>query len=176
MICPSHGIMWKKHIPEILEKYVKWSGNITDEKAVIVFDTMWGSTKEIAYAIYNGFESKGIKATLMNLNTNHISNIMAEVLEAKYIVVGSPTLNNGMLPTVSAFLTYLKGLAPKNRFGLAFGSYGWGGQSISQIQDMFVSSGYKSFMEPIKLQYVPGKEDLEKITREVGSATGNIAP
>jgi len=124
VIAPSHGIIWRNNISEIISSYQKWSGNETENRALIIYDTMWGSTKKIAFAIQDKFEEKGIKADMFNLQFNHISDIMSELLTAKYICVGSPTLNNNILPTISGFLTYLKGLSPKNRIGLAFGSFG----------------------------------------------------
>ncbi len=139
MIAPSHGVIWRKHVKDIIEQYRIWSHNITKDKAVIVYDTMWGSTKKMAQAIHKGFEEKGIQSRLLNLQANHISDVMTEVLTSKYICVGSPTLNGTMMPTVAAFLCYLKGLAPKDRVALSFGSYGWGGQSIKEVEDILKS-------------------------------------
>lgn len=166
IIAPSHGLIWRKHINEIIHQYEEWSGNLTKNKCVIIFDTMWNSTKKIAYAIQSAFESRDFETEMLNLQTNHISDIMTELLNAKYICVGSPTLNNNMLPTVSAFLTYLKGLAPKNRFGLAFGSYGWGGQSIGQVEDTLASCGFE-MLESIKIKYVPEKNQLAEIINKL---------
>jgi len=166
IIAPSHGIIWRSQIPSILKEYHKWSSNETDNKAVIVYDTMWGSTEKMAYAVENAFEAKGINTRMLNLKVNDISEVMTEVLTAKYICVGSPTLNNNMLPTVAAFLTYLKGLAPKNRIGLAFGSFGWGGQSVSQVEEVLKGAGFE-LMEQVKLPYIPGKDLLEQITRKI---------
>ena len=163
MIGPSHGVIWKKNIPAIIEKYKKWASNVTDEKAVIVYDSMWGSTEKIARFIYSAFEKKSIKVKLMNLKHNHISDVMTEILEAKYICIGSPTLNNGMLPTVSAFLTYLKGLFPKNRKAIVFGSYGWGGQSIGEIASVLEKIGCEFLIDPMRINYVPDKKELLKI-------------
>jgi len=162
-ICPSHGIIWRKFIPEIVAEYQKWSTNVTKKKAVIVYDTMWNSTEKIAKSVYEVFEEKEISAVLCNLKTNHISDIMTEIMEAEYVCVGSPTLNNNILPTVSAFLTYLKGLAPKNRKYLAFGSYGWGGQSVGLVSNMLKESGFEQFSADIKINYIPQQTDLEKI-------------
>ena len=161
-ICPSHGLIWRKNIPQIVEYYKKWSKNETEEKAVIIYDTMWHSTEKIAKAIYKGFENKGIKVELYNLQMTHISDIMTRIIDAKYICVGSPTLNNNILPTVSAFLTYMKGLAPKNRVGLAFGSYGWGGQSVGQIEDVFKELGFNT-LNQIRLKYIPDENTLDEI-------------
>jgi len=127
---------------------------------------MWGSTEKIAYALIQAFDEKNIFAKLYNLQKIHISDIMTDLMSAKYICVGSPTLNNNILPTVSAFLTYLKGLAPINRIGLAFGSYGWGGQSINIVNEILKSMNFK-MLEPIKIQYIPTKEDLVKICDDI---------
>lgn len=168
IIAPSHGIIWRTHIPEIVEEYKKWAANETEKKALIIYDTMWNSTAQIAQAIGSAFENKGIHTKLFNLRVNHISDVMTEVLTAQYICVGSPTLNSNILPSVSAFLTYLKGLAPKNRIGLAFGSYGWGGQSIDQIDAILKECGF-SMLEKIKTLYVPNKNTLNEITNKLKS-------
>ncbi|MDD2651396.1 MAG: FprA family A-type flavoprotein [Candidatus Cloacimonetes bacterium] len=165
-ICNSHGIIWRKHVREILAEYVKWSSNEAKEKAVIIYDTMWDSTKKMAMAVREAFEELDIPVHMMFLQSNHISDIMTELIEAKYICVGSPTLNNGILPSVAAFLTYMKGLAPKNRVGLAFGSYGWGGQSVGIVENILKECGFE-ILPSIKLQYVPSGEDLNKITENL---------
>ncbi|MCD5407620.1 MAG: FprA family A-type flavoprotein [Desulfotomaculum sp.] len=163
MIAPSHGLIWRTHISEIVQAYQKWSANETIEKAVIVYDSMWGSTAKIAAAIQAAFENKGISVKMMCLTANHISDVMTEVIDAKYLCIGSPTLNNNMMPTVASFLTYLKGLAPKNRTGLAFGSYGWSGQSIGLVETMLKDTKMV-ILEKIKVQYVPDQAGLQKIT------------
>ena len=166
MIAPSHGIIWRKYLTEIITEYKNWSSNTTKEEAVIIYDTMWGSTEKIARMLYQIFESKGINTSLMDLKTNHISNVMTKVLTSKFICVGSPTLNNGLLPTVAAFLEYMKGLAPKGRIGLAFGSYGWGGQSVGQIEEILKSSGF-DIMDNIKIQYIPTEKVLEEYMQKI---------
>jgi flavorubredoxin len=166
MIAPSHGLIWQEHIPGIIEEYGKWAANKTDNEAVIVFDSMWGSTEKIARKIYGVFEKKGIGVSLLNLKATDISDVMTRVLTSEYICVGSPTLNNNLMPTVAAFLTYLKGLAPKNRKALAFGSYGWGGQSVGQAEAMLKDCGFE-MLESIKMQYVPDKSELNSAAEKL---------
>ncbi len=166
VIAPSHGIIWRKNIPSIIKAYTAWSANETADKALIIYDTMWNSTKKIAFAVAGAFENRGCRAHMMSLQTNHISDIMTEVIDARYICVGSPTLNNNMLPTVSAFLTYLRGLAPKTRTGLAFGSYGWGGQSIKQVEEILAGCGF-TMLESIRAKYIPDDELLNNITAKL---------
>jgi len=163
MITPSHGLMWRSHIKDIIGLYKKWANNVYDKKAVIVYDTMWHSTEKMAYAIKDVFEEKDIPCEIKNLQASHISDVMASILEAKYICVGSPTLNNGMLPTVAAFLTYIKGLAPKNRIGIAFGSYGWGGQAVSDIENILEAAKFELPVKGLKIQWVPDETELEEL-------------
>jgi flavorubredoxin len=169
IVAPSHGIVWRSHIPEIVEEYKKWSANQTENKALIIYGTMWHSTEKMAYAIQSAFEDRDVHTRMFNLEKNHISDVMTELIDAKYICIGSPTLNNSMLPTVGAFLTYLKGLAPKDRIGLAFGSYGWSGQSIDQVEGVLKECGFE-MLDSIKIQYIPEKNTLQTITEQVKGA------
>lgn len=172
MIAPSHGLIWTEHIPQILAAYTDWANNVADPgRALVIWDTMWKSTQMMAQAIAQGFENRGIKAKMLNLQTNHISDIMTDVMDAKYICVGSPTINSSILPTVAAFIYYLKGLSPKERIGLAFGSYGWGGQSVPILQQMLGDPKECGFtmLEPIKTLYIPDSETLRGITQNIES-------
>ena len=134
MVAPGHGMIWRTYLPQILDAYQKWAAHETEKRALIVYDTMWGTTERMAYGLRDGLEKAGVPVTMRNTKMNHISNVMTDVLRSKAILIGSPTLNQGLLPTVGAFITYLEGLRPKNRIGLAFGSYGWGGQSVTKIE------------------------------------------
>ena len=163
LIAPSHGIIWRSHIPDILAKYDYFADETPEDKAVVVYDSMWHSTEKMAHSIAEGFARKGCTVKYFDLKECHISDIMSDVLKTKYIAVGSPTLNNNMMPTVSSFLTYLKGLAPKGKKGFAFGSYGWGGQSIGQVNDVLVSAGIEIVTDPIRIAYVPTPTQLQSI-------------
>ncbi|MEN6445501.1 MAG: FprA family A-type flavoprotein [Candidatus Cloacimonas sp.] len=167
MICPSHGVIWtEENIPEIITAYTNWAFNNSDKhRALVIYDTMWKSTQKLAYTISDAFTEEGISTELLNLQTNHISDIMTKVMDAKFIAVGSPTLNSSILPTVAAFLYYLKGLSPKNRIGLAFGSYGWGGQSIPLIHNILGDVNECGFemLEPLKVQYIPDQQELDDL-------------
>ncbi|HHH84940.1 MAG TPA: FprA family A-type flavoprotein [Firmicutes bacterium] len=168
MIAPSHGLVIRSHVNEIVSQYQKWADLEMIKKAVVVYDTMWKSTEKMAVSIASAFEATGYKVRLMSLQENHISDIMTELLDARILCVGSPTLNNNMLPTVAAFLTYLKGLSPGGRNALAFGSYGWGGQSVALMENELETAGF-TLIDGFKIKYIPDgdqlrhiKEDLEK--------------
>lgn len=170
MIAPSHGVIWTRHIPEILKLYAQCVSSETNNQALIVYDTMWHSTEKMAEAIADGFGEAGVPAVFMDLANNHISDIMTAVLESKYLALGSPTLNNNILPSVGAFLCYLKGLAPSDRHFIAFGSYGWSGQSPKLLYDELLSCKFTPLLDaPIKLQYIPSHEQLEDIKKLVAA-------
>jgi len=160
IIANSHGIIWRKHVKEIISGYKTWASNETRKKALIVYDTMWHSTESMALAIQDAFEQKGYVTSLLSLQYNHISDIMTEVIDSEYICIGSPALNGRMLPTMAAFLTYLTGLAPKNRKSIVFGSYGWGPKQIEDISTIMTEAGFE-VVTTEKIKYVPSAEDLE---------------
>lgn len=167
IIASSHGVIWRSHVKEIMDAYKEWTKCEAKEKAIVVFDSMWHSTEKIAQTITEAMKEKGVRVKLYDLKQNHMSDILTEVLDTKYIIVGSPTLNNNMMPTVAGFLCYLKGLIPKGRKGFAFGSYGWGGQSIGQIEEILKGAGCEICLPMIRLQYIPTKEELEKVREDI---------
>ena len=173
MICPDHGILWRKDPGKIINAYVRWSRQEAKNKAVIIYDTMWHSTEKMAEAIVAGLSEQEIEARPMHLRKWNRSDIMTEVLDAKAIIVGSPTLNNGLFPTVSDFLTYMKGLKPKNKIGAAFGSYGWSGESVNLIKNELESMNIEIIDPGLKVQYVPDNQSLEaclELGKKIGKA------
>ena len=158
MICPDHGIIWRTDPSKIINAYVEWSEQKPQRKAVVIYDTMWHSTQAMAEAIVDALGEEAVDARPMDLRCNHRSDVITEVLDAGAVVVGSPTLNNGLFPTVSDFLTYMKGLKPKNKVGAAFGSYGWSGEAVKLITKELQEMGVDTIDPGLRVQYVPNEE------------------
>ena len=173
MICPSHGVIWRSFLPKIIEAYKGWSAHATQKKAVIVYDSMWESTEKLAFALEEGISMTGVPCTLRNLKVNHISDIMTDVIDSRLILLGSPTLNNGMLPTMGEFVTYLKGLKPQNRIGLAFGSYGWGGQSVKELDAVIEALNWEQPFKGMSVEYIPDDSELAA-SIELGQKLGSF--
>jgi flavorubredoxin len=171
MIAPSHGIIWRSRIPDILREYTKWANNETEKRAVIVYDTMWHSTELMAHRLKQGLEDSGVPVEMRRLGIGHLSDIITDVLSARLILLGSPTLNNGMMPTMGEFLTYVKGLRPKKRVGFCFGSYGWGGQAVGEMEAVVKDMGWEMPQKGINLKFVPDETEL-KDCYEAGRALG----
>ncbi len=155
MICPDHGIMWRKDPTKIVSKYVEWSLQKPKRKALVIYDTMWHSTQAMAEAIVESLGGEGVNARPMHLRSCHRSDIITEVVDAGAIVVGSPTLNNGLFPTVSDFLTYLKGLRPNAKVAAAFGSFGWSGEAVKLINQELEEMKFTVVDPGLKIHYVP---------------------
>jgi flavorubredoxin len=173
MICPDHGIIWRKDPAKIIDAYAKWSRQEAEHKAVVVYDTMWHSTQDMAEAIAAGIADTGVAVKPIHIRKSHRSDIMTEVLDAKAVIVGSPTLNNQIFPTVADILTYMKGLKPKNKIGGAFGSYGWSGESVKMIADELQAMKFDLITPGVRIQYVPNQEGLDACFaygRQIGQA------
>jgi flavorubredoxin len=162
MIAPSHGVIWRSNPSKIIKAYADWSANASKNKVVIVFDTMWGSTDKMARAIAEGVTSQGVDVKVLKLRAANNTEAMTEILDAKAVVVGSPTLNNGMFPTIGSFLTYATGLKPKGKLWSFFGSYGWGGGAVKNMTEMAQKAGFQVNETNVEVKYIPESEDLKK--------------
>ncbi len=173
MICPDHGIIWRKDPGKIISAYARWAKQAPKKKAVVVYDTMWHSTEAMADEIAAGIANEGVSVRPIHIRSSHRSEIMTEVLDAAAVIVGSPTLNNQLFPTVSDFLTYMKGLKPINKIGAAFGSYGWSGEAVKMINSALEDMKFDIIDPGVRLQYVPGKEGLNacfELGKKIGKA------
>lgn len=166
-IAPSHGIIWKKDLKKILEAYGSWANGEVKEKVLVIYDTMWGSTELMANEITEAIREAGVEVKLLNLRKNPRSLIMKEMLDAAAFAVGSPTLNNGLFPTVGDFLVYLKGLRPQKKKAIAFGSYGWGGGAVKLVEQELKNAGIEVLEPGLQIKYRPFEKEQDSC-RELG--------
>jgi len=168
MIAPSHGVIWRKDPNKIINAYTDWSGGQTKNKVVIVYETMWGATDTMARQIAQGIAKQKIEVKLYNIAESDRTEVITQMLSAKGFLFGSSTHDNDMLPNIAAFLEIVKGLKPKNRQVSFFGSYGWAGGSVNEMQEMLKSSGADFTIPAIAFKYNPDKVELESCV-EFGS-------
>ena len=162
IIAPDHGLIWRDNPLQIVAAYEQWVKQVPKQKAVVVFDSMWNSTETMAKAISDGLIEGGLSTKLMDLRVEHRSDVITELFDAKAVVVGSSTLNNGMLPRMADMLCYMRGLRPKNKIAAAFGSYGWSGEAVKQMTGILEEMKFKVVSPGINLQYVPDHAGLKK--------------
>jgi len=161
MIAPSHGIIWRKDPMKIVNAYLSWTRNETRPKAVIVYESMWGATEKMARKITESLIDSKIAVKLFDVAVSDRSEIIRQMLDAKGFIFGSSTHDNGMLPAIAGFLQFYKGLKPKNRIAAAFGSYGWAGGAIKEIEDAIKESGAELAQSGLGVKYVPNADELK---------------
>jgi flavorubredoxin len=159
-IAPSHGLVWRKNISEIMQKYVYWSSHSCQNRVVVIYETMWGSTEKMAKKIVDGITSEGIEAVLFDVTKNDRTDIASYMLDSKGWIFGSSTHDNEMLPVIAGFLHFLKGSKAKGRKAFAFGSYGWSGEAAKNIEDTI--SSIASFDSFLKYVFNPTAEELQQ--------------
>ena len=159
---PDHGPVWRRDLNVIVDLYKKWASQKPTDKVVVVYATMWHSTEMMAKAIAEAMAAAGLRVRLLSMNDVHRSEVVYEVLEAGALIVGSPTLNNNMLPQMADVMTYLKGLKPANLIGAAFGSFGWSGESVKDLEALLKEMKVEIVTEPVSVKHVPGNDALEK--------------
>ncbi|MGA2526166.1 MAG: FprA family A-type flavoprotein [Smithellaceae bacterium] len=162
VIAPDHGPVWRKNIGRIIELYKKWASQKSAAKTVVVYATMWHSTEKMASAISESLAQAGVKVKLLSMNETHRSEVVYEVLDAGALIVGSSTLNNNILPQMADVMTYLKGLKPANLIGAAFGSYGWSGESVKDLETILKEMKVEIAAPSISAKNVPDSDALEK--------------
>ena len=139
--------------------YAGWSTFEAPERVALIYDTMWHSTEEMTMAIEDGVAQEGVECAVLNMSRSSRAEAARMVLESRAFLVGTPTLNNNIFPTVAGFLAYIKGLRPKNRLAAAYGSCGWAGGAVKQVDAELRGLGLE-VLDPIEVKYKPTDEEL----------------
>jgi len=159
MIAPSHGIIWRKNPQKIINSYIDWAKNKARLKVVVVYETMWSATEKMARRIADGIAESGLEVKLFDVAVSERTEIMKEMLDAKGFVIGSSTHDNDMLPNIASFLEFLKGLRPKNRIACVFGSYGWAGGAVKNIEEILEKAGINLAQPGLSVQFIPDEKE-----------------
>ncbi|MFP4356687.1 MAG: FprA family A-type flavoprotein [Phycisphaerae bacterium] len=171
-ICPDHGPIWREEPLKMVQQYADWANQNRTNKAVVLYDTMWNSTELMARAVGEGLASGGTHTVLMSLKGAHRSDVATQILDAGALVVGAPTINKEMFPTLADCMTYLKGLKPAGMIGGTFGSYGWGGEAPKDLAAMLDEMNIEQIGEPVRINYVPDSDSLaaaRKLGQDISS-------
>ncbi len=162
IIAPDHGIIWRANPGKVLQMYLDMAGGKANLCASIIYDTMWHSTELMTTPMIQGIKDEGIECKVIKLRATPMSVAVKEFWKARGCLIGSPTLNNILYPSVAEFLTHLRGLRPKNRIVGAFGSYGWGGGAVKEAYEEFKRMGLETYEPGLQILYKPSPEDETK--------------
>ena len=167
MICPSHGVIWRDDPLQIVKKYVEWANNYSENQITVAYDTMWNGTRRMAEAIAHGIATAdpAVTVKLFNVARSDKSDLITEIFKSKAVLVGSPTVNKGILSAAAAILEEMKGLRFQNKKAAAFGCYGWSGEAISVISDRLNESGFQVLNDGIMEKWNPTSEGTDNCIR-----------
>ncbi len=176
MICPSHGIIWRDNPLQIVNKYMEWAKSYKENQVTIIYDTMWNATRKMAEAIAQGIAAsdKNVTVKVYNSSKRDKNDIITDVFKSKMIIVGSSTINNGILSSTASILEMIKGLKFTDKKALAFGSYGWSGESVKLITEELKESGFEIVSEGIREMWNPDEEGLNRCKKLGESLVENL--
>lgn len=163
MICPSHGVIWKDNPMQIVNQYLTWANAYQENQVTLVYDTMWQSTRLMAEAIADGIQQAAPDTTvkIFNIAKDDKNDVLTEIFRSKAVLVGSPTINYGHSFAIAGLLEMMKGLKFKKKKAAAFGSYGWSGDAVKQINALLTEAGFELVNEGIAKLWVPDDTALE---------------
>jgi anaerobic nitric oxide reductase flavorubredoxin len=159
MIAPDHGVIWRSSPQKVMEDYLGMANGRAALRVAIIYDTMWHSTERMTIPLMQGIKDEGVDCKVIKLRATPMSGAIKEFWKSRGCLVGTPTLNNIMFPSVAEFMTHLRGLRPQNRITGAFGSYGWGGGAVKEAYEEFKQMGLEVVEPGVQVLYRPSSED-----------------
>ncbi|MFX0009321.1 MAG: flavodoxin domain-containing protein, partial [Candidatus Hermodarchaeota archaeon] len=163
IIAPSHGVIWRENPTQIVEKYISWANDYQENQITIIYDTMWQGTRKMAETIAKGIQEIDENITIKILSTSKYdkNDIITEVFKSKTIVVGSPTINKGILTSIAAILEEIKGLRFQKKKASSFGCYGWSGESVKVLNEHLEKAGFIIINDGIRTLWDPNDDALK---------------
>ncbi|HET6557215.1 MAG TPA: FprA family A-type flavoprotein, partial [Prolixibacteraceae bacterium] len=151
MIAATHGPVWRTDLEFILSRYQKWSTYTTDPGAVIVYGSMYGNTAKMADVIARQLAVRGIKnIRVYDASKTHASYIISDIFKYKAFIVGSAAYNNELFPSVENLLTKIEHYGIKNHLLGIFGSFGWSGGGVKNLQKFAENIKWELVGQPVE--------------------------
>ncbi len=163
-ICPAHGVMWRDNPAQIIDTYEKWADSYQENQITLIYDSMYGNTRRMAEYIAEGIreEDNDVNIKLFNTSATPSSDVITEAFRSKGILVGSSTVNNGILNSVAGVIEEIKGMKFTGKKGAAFGSYGWAPGSVKIINQILEEGGIEVVGKGLKVQWNPDEDARDK--------------
>jgi anaerobic nitric oxide reductase flavorubredoxin len=162
MIAPDHGVIWRSSAQKVMQDYLDMANGRAALRVAIIYDTMWHSTERMTIPLMQGIKDEDVDCKVIKLRATPMSAAIKEFWKSRGCLIGTPTLNNIMFPSVAEYMTHLRGLRPQNRITGAFGSYGWGGGAVKEAYEEFKRMGLEVFEPGVQVQYRPSADDDEQ--------------
>jgi len=161
IIAPSHGTVHKR--PSfIINAYKDWISDRVENKVVVPYVSMHGSTREMVEYFVSALIKRGMKVQQCNVINGDIGKFAMELVDAATVVLATPTVLAGPHPAIVYAAALTAALRPKTRFLSIIGSYGWGGRTVDTLKSLLTPLKAE-LIEPVLIKGLPRKEELKKL-------------
>ncbi|WP_346968138.1 FprA family A-type flavoprotein [Clostridium disporicum] len=165
-ICPGHGLVLdNNNIEKYTNLYKEWCQSVKRKKQSIVipYVSAYGYTEEIAQEIKKGIESSNFDVDILmyNLVTADMNEVLSEINQCSGLLLGSPTLLSDTLPQIWTILTSLNPVIHKGLSASCFGSYGWSGEALKNINERYKQLKLNVVSEPLGIIFKPSENNLK---------------
>ncbi len=176
MICTSHGVIWRDNPAQVVHRYLEWAKNYRENQITIIYDTMWNATRAMAEAIAAGIRAADgeVVIKLYNVSNTDKNDIITEVFKSKAILVGSPTVNRGVMSSLAGLLEEIRGLGFKEKKAATFGTYGWSGESVKMLEGMLKNAGFEVKEGGLRVMWNPDDAASEQCRDFGGRLAGEF--
>jgi len=118
---------------------------LSENQITVAYDTMWNGTRRMAEAIAHGIAAADSDVTvkLFNIARSDKSDLITEIFKSKAVLVGSPTVNKGILSAAAAILEEIKGLRFQNKKPLHSAVMDGAARPIAVISERLKEGGFQ---------------------------------
>jgi len=147
MLCTTHGPVYRKDPSYPIKKYLEWSSYKDENKVLIIYGSMYEHTKELAEYFEENIRAKNVLVKSFDLSKIHPSYVLADLIDAKAVLIGTPTYEGTIFPLITNMLEYMKIKGVRSKpFGI-FANFSWGSNIIELLKKKLVECGM-SVVEP----------------------------
>lgn len=116
VICPLHGFVWRSHLEDYIDKYVKWSTYTPEETGVMIaYASVYGNTENTAEIISSKLRDRGIRTVMFDVSVTPASEIVAAAFKWSHLLFASTTYNAGIFISMEELLRDLASHNIQNR-------------------------------------------------------------
>jgi len=170
-ICNGHGPLLTSNPMQIVEKtkhlceeYLK---NYPEKHRILIaFVSAYGFTKAIAEKLKEGAERvQGITVDFCDIEKMDLGTLGEKIAKANAYLLGSPTINQNMLPQLYNVFALMTPLRDKGKLAAAFGAYGWSGEAKQNLISNIDNLKLNRYCETMFVKFIPSKEEEDKIVK-----------
>jgi len=170
-ICNGHGPLLTSNPMQIVEKtkylceeYLK---NYPEKHRILIaFVSAYGFTKTIAEKLKEGAEKvPNITIDFCDIEKMDLCTLSEKIAQADAYLLGSPTINQNMLPQLYNVFALMTPLRDKGKLAAAFGAYGWSGEAKQNLISNMDNLKLSRYCESMFVKFIPSKTEEENIVK-----------